>query len=90
LKKELINLDLVKINLLCKIKEEMKKFIPGPSERKSKPQLNGDVFTFSYYGVGKWSNSKMDQTDLENIKSNFKSFLSKYKWSEKVLVSIYS
>ena len=80
----------IKGALFCKIKTEMKKFIPGQSEKKMNPQINGDVITFGYYGIGKWNNGKMDNVDLENVKNNFKTFLSKYKWSEKVQVSVTS
>ena len=90
LKRELVHLDINKLSLFCKIKTEMKKFIPGQSEKKMNPQINGDVITFGYYGIGKWNNGKMDNVDLENVKNNFKTFLSKYKWSEKVQVSVTS
>ena len=44
--------------------------------------------TFGYYGVGKWDNGKLDVGEFENIKNNFKIWLSKFKWSEKILVSV--
>ena len=90
LKRELLHLDINKIALFCKIKNEMKNFIPGSSEKKMNPQISGDIITFGYYGIGKWDNGKMDMGELENVKNNFKSFLSKYKWAEKVQVSVTS
>jgi len=90
LKRELLHLDISKIALFCKIKNEMKNFIPGSSEKKMNPQLNGDIITFGYYGIGKWDNGKMDIGELENVKNNFKIFLAKYKWAERVQVSVTS
>ena len=90
LKKYLINFDLTKLSLFSKIKSEMKNFIPGSSEKKSNPIINGDIITFGYYGIGKWDNGQMDAGELENVKTNFKTFLSKYKWAEKVQVSVTS
>jgi hypothetical protein len=90
LKRELLHLDISKIALLCKIKNEMRNFIPGSSESKMNPQIDGDIITFGYYGIGKWDNGKMDSGEFENVKSNFKTFLSKYKWSERIQVSVTS
>lgn len=88
LKRQLVDLDLDKILLFSKIKTSMQSYQPGYSEKKSTPQMHGDVLTFGYYGVGKWDNGKLDVGEFENIKNNFKTWLSKFKWSEKILVSV--
>lgn len=88
LKKELISLDFNRLLLCGKIKDEMKKFNPGESQHKMKPTINGGVITFGYYGVGNWSNGQLNTEDLTSIKNNFMSFLSKYKWSEKIQISV--
>lgn len=88
LKRELISLDFNRLLLCGRIKEEMKKFNPGESQHKMKPTINGGVITFGYYGVGNWSNGQLNTEDLTNIKNSFMSFLSKYKWSEKIQVSV--
>lgn len=88
LKKHLINLDLNKLMLISKIKNEMKNFRPGQSQHKTMPMINGDVITFGYYGIGKWDNGKMDQSEVENIKQNFRNFLMPFKWSDKVQISV--
>lgn len=88
LKKHLINLDLNKLMLVSKIKNEMKNFRPGQSQHKTMPMINGDVITFGYYGIGKWDNGKMDQSEVENIKQNFRNFLMPFKWSDKVQISV--
>jgi hypothetical protein len=88
LKRQMIDLDINKILLFSKIKIEMSKWNPGYSEKKSIPQITNDVMTFGYYGVGKWDNGKLDVGEFENIKNNFKIWLSKFKWSEKILVSV--
>lgn len=89
-KKFLINLDLNKLVLISKIKNEMKNFRPGQSQHKSSPVINGDILTFGYYGIGKWDNGKMDESEIENIKQNFRSFLIPFKWSDKVQISVTS
>jgi len=89
-KKFLINLDLNKLVLISKIKNEMKNFRPGQSQHKSSPVINGDILTFGYYGIGKWHNGKMDESEIENIKQNFRSFLIPFKWSDKVQISVTS
>ena len=88
LKRQLIDLDINKLLMFSKIKKEMLNWNPGYSEKKSKPQIQNDVITFGYYGVGKWDNGKLDSGEFENIKNNFKTWLSKFKWSEKILVSV--
>lgn len=88
IKKVLLNLSLSDILLFGKIKNEMNKFNPGHVEQKSTPFIDDRTIIFGYYGVGGWVNGKIDESDFINIKSNLKSFLSKYKWSEKIQISI--
>jgi len=88
LKKVLANLNFEDIQLMSKIKLEMEKFNPGYFEQKISPQINDRLLTFGYYGVGKWDNGQLDLGEFENIKSNLKSFLIKYKWSEKIQLNI--
>lgn len=89
LKKALVNYNLDDIKLLGKIKIEMDKFQPGYYEQKSAPFLSDNrVITFGYYGVGKWDNGKLDEGELLNLRGNLKTFLSKYRWSDKIQMSI--
>ena len=88
LKKILVNLNFEDIQLMSKIKLEMEKFNPGYFEQKMVPQINDRLMTFGYYGVGKWDNGQLDLGELENVKSNLKTFLMKYRWSEKILISV--
>jgi hypothetical protein len=88
LKKILVNLNFEDIVLMSKIKMEMDKFNPGYFEQKMVPQINERTMTFGYYGVGKWDNGQLDAGELENVKTNLKTFLMKYKWSEKILISV--
>jgi hypothetical protein len=88
LKRQLVDLDINKLLLFSKIKTSMSNWNPGYAEKKSAPQITGDVISFGYYGVGKWDNGKLDEGEFENIKNNFKTWLSKFKWSEKILVSV--
>jgi hypothetical protein len=89
LKKVLVNLSFEDIALMCKIKVEMDKFNPGYFEQKMVPQINEKVMTFGYYGCGKWDNGKLDLGELENIKSNLKTFLMNFKWVEKIMINVY-
>lgn len=88
LKRQLVDLDINKLLLFSKIKTSMSNWNPGYTEKKSAPQITGDVISIGYYGVGKWDNGKLDEGEFENIKNNFKTWLSKFKWSEKILVSV--
>lgn len=88
LKKALVNLNMVDVILMGRIKSEMDKFQPGYFEQKSTPLVNDRLITFGYYGVGKWDNGRIDEGELMNIKNNLKTFLSKYKWSEKVMINV--
>jgi len=88
LKKILVNLSFENILLMSKLKTEMDKFNPGYFDQKMVPVINDKTITFGYYGYGKWNNGQLDESDLELIKSNLKKFLSTYKWSEKILISL--
>jgi hypothetical protein len=90
LKREIVHLDINKISLFCKIKNEMKNFLPGQSEKKTSPKINGEIISFGYYGIGKWENGKIDMNNLNDIKSKIKIFLSKYKWADRIQVSVTS
>ena len=88
LKKILVNLNFEDIVLMSKIKVEMDKFSPGYFEQKMVPQILERTMTFGYYGVGKWDNGQLDAGEFENVKNNLKAFLMKYKWSEKIMISV--
>ena len=88
LKKILVNLNFEDIVLMSKIKVEMDKFSPGYFEQKMVPQILERTMTFGYYGVGKWDNGQLDAGEFENVKNNLKTFLMKYKWSEKIMISV--
>ena len=88
LKKILVNLNFEDIVLMSKIKVEMDKFNPGYFEQKMVPQILERTMTFGYYGVGKWDNGQLDAGEFENVKNNLKAFLMKYKWSEKIMISV--
>lgn len=87
-KSELVNIQYKDLLLLARIKNELPKFNPGYHEKKLKPNLQNGVLVFGYYGVGKWDNGKMDISEFELIKSNFKKWLLQYKWHDKILVNI--
>ena len=89
LKKILVNLNFEDILLMSKIKVEMDKFNPGYFEQKMVPQISERTMTFGYYGVGKWDNGQLDAGEFENVKNNLKAFLMKYKWSEKIMISVH-
>ena len=82
LKKQIATLDLSKLSLLGKIKQEMENFIPGSFEKKMKPNIIDNVISFGYF------DQKIDLNEIENIKTNLKSFLIPFKWSDKVQVNI--
>jgi len=88
LKKFLVNLDISKLNLISKIKSVMVNFFPGQSDNKNPPIINGDIITYGYEGVGNWDNQKIDDGELENIKSNLRTFLLQFKWSDKIQFNV--
>jgi hypothetical protein len=88
LKKLLVSLNLEDVILMGKIKIEMDNFNPGYFEQKMVPVLNDRIMTFGFYGVGKWDNGQLDEGELMNLKGNLRTFLSKYKWSEKIQISV--
>lgn len=88
LKKELVNLSLNDIITLGRIKMDMKNFNPGYHEKQSYPLITDKVITFGYYGVGKWDNGKLDQSELLNLKNNFSTWVLSKSWGSKVLISI--
>lgn len=90
IKKELVSLNYNKIILISKIKNEMLKYKLGDDNTKIHFSIQGDILSFGYFGVGKWDNGKIDEGEIENVKSNFRNFLMQFKWSDKVQISITS
>lgn len=88
LKKELVNLSYSDILTLGQIKSDMKDFNPGYYEKKLNPLIKDRVISFGYFGVGRWDNGKLDEGELQNIKTNFTNYLLSKKWGSKVLISI--
>lgn len=88
LKKFLVAFDLSKLNILSKVKSVMVNFFPGQSESKLEPTITGDIISYGFQGLGNWDNGQVDTGELENIKSNLKSFLMQYKWSDKIQFNV--
>lgn len=90
LKKSILNLNLNDLLLLGKIKSEMIKFNPGFFKSKSAPVVSDRIISFGYMGLGRWDNGIFNQEDHNNFKSKVKEYLSNFKWSDRILVSITS
>lgn len=88
LKKELVNLTLSDIMTLGKIKTDMLTFNPGYHEKRLSPILKDRIFSFGYFGLGRWDNGKLDEGELMNVKNNFTTWLLNKKWGSKVLISV--
>ena len=88
LKKELVNLSLVDLMTLGKIKLDMKGFNPGYHESKDVVKIQDKIISFGYKGLGKWDNGKFDEGEFMNIKNNFTTWLLTKKWGSKVLISV--
>ena len=82
LKKQIATLDLNQILLLGKIKQGMHSFNPGTFGKKLKPSIIDNVISFGYH------DQSIDINQIENIKSNLKSFLIPFKWSDKLQVNV--
>jgi hypothetical protein len=85
LKKEIISFNPDKINLLSKIKTEVKKFNPGETEQRMNPQMMGDVMRFSYKGL---SNGDLKPDQFQILKDNLMNYLLKFKWANKIQISL--
>lgn len=90
LKKEVVDMDIKNISLYCKIKNDMLKFIPGESEKKSVPKVENDIMIFGYYGIGNWVNGQLDDNSYNDIKTKVKQWIMKFKWRDSVMVSVSS
>jgi hypothetical protein len=82
LKKQIATLNINQIKLLGKIKNSMENFNPGTFQKKMKPVITDNIISYSYY------DENIDINEIENIKSNFKSFLIPNRWSDKIQVSV--
>jgi hypothetical protein len=88
LKKFLVSLDLNRLNILSKIKSAMKDFFPGQSNSKLKPTIQNEIISYGFQGLGKWDNGQIDTGELENIKTNLRTYLMQYKWSDKIQFNV--
>lgn len=88
LKKELVNLTNTDISTLCSIKNDMLQYSPGQYDTTMPITLTDKILSFGYQNVGQWDNGSLDSGEFENIKSNFISWISTKKWSDKVLISV--
>lgn len=88
LKQQLNKIGYSELMLLGQIKNDINNFTPGYVESKLPTHLQNGVLTTGYYGVGKWDNGRLDEGELENIKTNFVNWLMTKKWGDKVLISL--
>lgn len=87
LKRNIISLDINDVVLFSKINSSISTF-DLKFEKFTGPNIKGDVITYGYYGIGKWNSSNLDESEHTTLKSSFKNWISKYKWSERILVSV--
>lgn len=90
IKKSLSDLSSNDLNLMCKIKDDFLKFEPDHVDSKMTPRVDDRIISFGYYGVGGWNNGVMSESDLLKFKELVKSYLSNFRWSDKVLLSVVS
>jgi hypothetical protein len=82
LRKQLSVLNLEQIILLGKIKQSMINFNAGTFQKRLKPVISDNIISFGFM------DQQIDPNEIENVKSNLKSFLIPFKWSDKVQVSV--
>lgn len=87
LKKDISELNWEDILLLKKISKFMLEY-PLGDKNKLEPLFNNGILTFSYYGVSKWDNGIIDNSEFVNIKTNLKTRLSSESWSSRVLIKL--
>lgn len=88
IKKDIVNLTYKDILTLGSIKLDMSEFSPGYCEENLPVTLSDRILSFGYKGVGKWDNGKLDQGEIENIKSKLITWIMSKKWSGSVLISV--
>jgi hypothetical protein len=88
LKSILKNLSYKDLLTIGSIKVDMKSYTPGYFEKVLNPILEDRVISFGYYGVGKWSDGKIDSGELINIKNNITNWILGKKWGDKILIGI--
>lgn len=87
LKKDISELNWEDILLLRKISKFMLEY-PIGDKNKLEPLFDNGILTFSYYGVSKWDNGVIDNSEFINIKTNLKTRLSSESWSSRVLIKL--
>lgn len=88
LKKELVNLNQKDLKNMGSIKHDLVSYSPGYSEGSMAPTICDRIMSFGFKGVGRWDNGVLDEGELQNLKSNFISWMMGKKWSDKVLISV--
>lgn len=86
-KKDILELNWEDLLLLKKISKFMLEY-PLGDKTKFEPVFINGVFIFSYYGVSKWDNGVIDNSEFINIKTNLKTRLSSESWSSRVLIKL--
>ena len=89
LKKILSDLSYNDILLMGKIKKEMSSFNPEFSDERMVPIIQDRIINFGYRGYGNWNMGKLNDEDLMKFKDSVKNFLSKFRWSDKVMMNVF-
>jgi hypothetical protein len=87
-KKEMKDITINTIKVLMTAKKELLQYNPGNYEQRSRIMITNGIMSFGIYGVGKWDGTILDEGEFQNLKQNFKTWLSKYRWSDKIVVSV--
>jgi len=87
-KKEMKDITINTIKVLMTAKKELLQYKPGNYEQRSRIMIVNGIMSFGIYGVGKWDGTILDEGEFQNLKQNFKTWLSKYRWSDKIVVSV--
>ena len=82
LKKQIVSLTSNQISLLGKIKQAMNGFIIGNQADKLQPTIIDNIITFGYF------KNQVSQSDIDNVKSQLKSFLIPFKWSDQIQINV--
>ena len=82
LKKQMVALTSNQILLLGKIKQAMQGFIIGNQTDKLEPTITDNIITFGYF------KNQVSQSDIDNVKSQLKSFLIPFKWSDQLQINV--
>lgn len=87
LKKFLANLNIDDLLLISRLKSHISQF-KIQNKQPNPPIIVERTIIFKWWGVGKWDNGFMEESEVDRIREIIRSHLVQFKWKEKILISL--